>query len=166
MTDEPDRPSPEQTLAPADMAFAIAVGIPPRAFSEQATRENAAYERWSAEVIEEEMRGWPSVEDVAVRLGVHPSAVRRLVDGEDLRSAAVDKVTVIPPWQLTDRGQLLPGLRAVLAAMPGDYGPYETQNVMTTPVEELDGKSPARALEQGHPVPAIVDWITWLGAGS
>lgn len=165
MTDEHDRPTPKQSLTPAEIAFAIAAGTPPRAFSEQAEPEYTAYERWSAEVIEEEMRAWPTVEDVAARLGIHPSAVRRLVDGGGLMSATVDEVTVIPPWQLTGRGHLLPGLHEVLAAMPGDYGPYETQSIMTTPVEELDGRSPAGALEQGHPVPAIVDWVRWLGAG-
>ena len=112
-----------------------------------------------------EMRRWPTAEDAARLLDMQPSAVRQLVDENGLMSADVDGTTVIPPWQITGRGQLLPGLREILSAVPNDYGPYETQTVMTAPAEELDGLSPSEALLQGHPVPAIVEWVRWLGAG-
>lgn len=166
MTDTWDQTSRGQRLTAAEIDFAIAAGIPPIVFSEQAERENAAHERWSQQVIEAEMRTWPTVEDVARLLDMQPSAVRHLIDGAGLIGVVMNGLTVISPWQFTARGRLLPGLPEVLAAMPPDFGPHEAQTVMTAPLDEFDGKTPALALECGCPVPAIVEWVSWLGGGT
>lgn len=91
-------------------------------------------------------------------LGIDRSRIsHRLRDGT-LYAFRVGSRRRIPRWQL-DGARLLPGLSAVLAAVPAGIHPLDLQALMTTAQDELDGRTPVDHLASGgdpEPVAALV----------
>lgn len=165
MQPEPDLPNSGKSLTDAEIAFALAAGVPGRALSEEARLQSQEHEQWSAEVIAAELRSWPTLDDVAGMLNVESLAVRQLVQDGELTSVVIGGAIAIPPWQLTDDGRLLPGLKAVIATLTPHDHPYFVQRLMTFPVDELENRSAREALEEGEPVSLIIEWLSWRGGG-
>lgn len=94
-----------------------------------------------------------TVEQVAVALGIHPSLVRRRIRDASLAAIRVGRANRLPSWQFTDDLVPLPGLRAVLAALPRHLHPLGFLGFMTTPQPELE--------IDGNPVAPRV----WLASG-
>jgi excisionase family DNA binding protein len=103
--------------------------------------------------------------EMAERLGVHPSRVRHQLSDGQLFAVRTGRQNRFPTWQLVDGTRPLPGLRAVLAALPKDLHPLEVEGFVTTPAPELelDGRpaSPAEWLAGG----GAVDVVVALAAG-
>jgi hypothetical protein len=92
------------------------------------------------------------VASVAARLGLDASRVRHRVRDGALFGYRVGRSLRLPTWQFTSTGQPLPGLRAVLAALPEGLHPLSVTGFMTTPDPDLGAKQ--------HNTPAA-----WLAGG-
>lgn len=95
-----------------------------------------------------------TVEQAAQRLGVSTSRVRQRAGDRSLWAIKVGHRLLLPELQFTDRGQI-PGLDAVLTALPHDLHPLSIHGLLTTPQSDLriDGTEIS-----------IVEWLTGGGA--
>lgn len=145
-------------LTAAELTFARAAGISDEVFSDQAQEENALYEAASAVVVSDEFRrSLIPTSEVAELLHKDAAHVRRMLSDRRLMAIAqTGEQSAYPRWQFVN-GNVLPGLRKVLAAFPSEYHPLDIQEWMTTPSEELGGRSPQRWLATGGPASRIVE---------
>ena len=96
--------------------------------------------------------------EVAARLEVSLAVVNqlayeaRLYAFKQSRSATL----LFPCWQFVDSG-LLPGLDRVLASLPDEWEPLDVDEWMTSPCDELDGKSPLEWLAAGRGPNSVVN---------
>lgn len=92
-----------------------------------------------------------STNQVAEQIGRSPSRVRHLARERRLYTLPVDRRggLLFPAWQFTDSGQPLPGLAAVLRALPAGLHPLQVVGFFTTPSMELslDDETPLAPLE-------------------
>jgi hypothetical protein len=96
-----------------------------------------------------------TVEQAAERLGgVGTSRVRQRVGDRSLWAIKRANRLLLPDVQFTDDGQV-PGLDAILQALPGDMQPLSIHGLLTTP-------QPSLTID-GEPV-ALVDWLLIGGA--
>lgn len=79
-----------------------------------------------------------STQQVADRLGVDASRIRHRAAEGSLYALRLQRQNLYPTWQFVAGGQTLPGLRDVLAALPGDLHPLEVEGFMTTPQPEFE----------------------------
>ncbi len=77
-----------------------------------------------------------SVEQAAKLLIVDASRVRHRVRDRALYAFKIGAALRLPTWQFDER-EPIPGLRAVLAALPSDLHPLEVAGFMTTPDPDL-----------------------------
>lgn len=139
-------------------------GIPRTVFSRSAMSDNAAYEQSSEQLLLAERAAWPSISDVARCLALSLSAVTALIATGRLASASLPSGDiVIPPWQVTSDGRLLPHLREVSDAVPADMDVLDVAFVMTTVDEAFDGLSPAEWLYRGNDLDRVVSFLEGLG---
>lgn len=75
--------------------------------------------------------------DIAAKWGVDASRIRHRVRNHVLYGVRVGRTLRLPTWQFDDDLRPLPGLPAVLAALPGDMHPREVEGFMTTPQDGL-----------------------------
>ncbi len=108
----------------------------------------------------EQMRGRAlTTSEVARLLGRAPSNVRRSLSTGHLYSvgsASTSRERLFPPWQFTQDGRIIPGLRQVVEALPDDYHPLDVEGFMVTPQECLRGRSPAAWLSGNGDVETVV----------
>ena len=96
-----------------------------------------------------------TVEQAAERLGgVGASRVRQRVGDRSLWALKRGNRLILPAVQFTDNG-MVPGLDAILQALPKDMQPVSIQGLLTTPQPSL--------IVDGEPVP-IIDWLLIGGA--
>lgn len=96
-----------------------------------------------------------TVEQAAERLGgVGTSRVRQRVGDRSLWAIKRANRLLLPDVQFTNDGQV-PGLDAILQALPGDMQPLSIHGLLTTP-------QPSLTID-GEPVP-LVDWLLTGGA--
>lgn len=150
-------------LTDSELEFVRAAGIPDSVFGEEAEQENALYEAASAVALDNELQeSLLTTREVARLLGKDPAHVRRMLASNRLMTAGhVAGQSAFPRWQFVD-GNALPGLREVLAAFPSDYHPLDIQKVMTSPSEELRGRSPGNWLATGGEVEPVVRLVASL----
>lgn len=107
-----------------------------------------------------------SVAEVAGQLGVDASRVRHWITDQPARLYAVTigRRRGIPAWQI-HQGGLLPGLDQVVARIPAVVHPLDVAAVMTTPQDEMAGRTPVDHLAGGgdpEPVGQLVtDLARW-----
>lgn len=103
-----------------------------------------------------------SVEQVAKLLFVDASRVRHRVRDRALYAFKIGAALRLPTWQL-DEHEPIPGLRAVLAALPADLHPLEVVGFMTTPDPDLEVAeeplTPREWLVGGGDIRAVVELI-------
>jgi hypothetical protein len=103
-----------------------------------------------------------SVEQAAKLLVVDASRVRHRVRDRALYAFKIGAALRLPMWQFDDR-EPIPGLRAVLAALPADLHPLEVAGLMTTPDPDLavadEPLSPREWLVGGGDVHVVVELI-------
>ncbi len=149
--------APRETMTADERRFLVASGAPADAFD--ATLQAATRARASARAradVEEEARGMSTAE-VAGLLGRAPSNVRRSAGTQDLYAISVGAQLAFPRWQFR-AGRPVPGLRAVLEALPGSMHPLAVESFMLSAHEELDDMSPASWLSTG----GDPDRVAWL----
>lgn len=103
----------------------------------------------------------PTTNELAARLGIDPSRVRHRATGGSMYAIRTGRQKRYPAWQFGPDGDPLPGLKAVLSALPGDLHPLSVQGFMTTPQPEfeIDGRevSAAEWLAGGGDVGIVVE---------
>lgn len=108
-----------------------------------------------------------SVEQAAKALIVDGSRVRHRVRDRALYAFRMGATLRLPTWQF-DQHDSIPGLRAVLAALPQDLHPLEVAGFMTTPGPDLavadEPLSPRDWLVCGGEVNAVVELIKHIDA--
>ncbi|MFL6163292.1 MAG: DNA-binding protein [Jatrophihabitantaceae bacterium] len=115
--------------------------------------------RASSANLADETRESLTVEQVAKLLQVDGSRVRHRVRDRALYGFKIGGGLRLPTWQFTHH-DAIPGLRAVLAALPTDVHPLEVAGLMTTPDPDLvvvgEPVSPRDWLIGGGDVGAVV----------
>lgn len=110
--------------------------------------------------LAERIRESLSVDQAAKLLLVDGSRVRHRVRDRALYAFKIGAALRLPTWQF-ERHEAIPGLRAVLAALPPDLHPLEIAGFMTTPDPELavadEATSPRDWLAGGGDVVAVVE---------
>lgn len=148
-------------LTDAEVRFAATAGVP----SEVLTGDGAEHIMESALLIAHDSIGRAaklSTNQVAARLNRDPANIRRMLRNGDLYPAGqLDRQTAYPAWQFTDEG-LLPHLRQVIAAFPSGYHARDIETVMTSPMEELNGRSPREWLEADGAVEPLLSLLDEL----
>lgn len=108
-----------------------------------------------------------AVGQAAALLGVDSSRVRHRLRDRALYGFKIGAGLRLPNWQF-DGHEPIPGLRAVLAALPSDLHPLEVAGFMTTPDPDLtvgaDPVSPRDWLRGGGDSHTVVDLIAHVDA--
>ena len=104
-------------------------------------------------------------QEVAAALKMAPANVRRAVRDGALFSIKTSPAGhhLFPKWQFP-YGRALPGLNAVIGALPRSYHPLEIEEFMTEESEALRGMSPATWLDEGGNLADVVtlaDEMAW-----
>lgn len=96
-------------------------------------------------------------QEVAAVLKMAPANVRRAVREGALFSVKTSPAGhhLFPRWQFP-YGRALPGLNAVISALPRSYHPLEIEEFMTEESEALRGMSPVTWLAEGGNVDEVV----------
>jgi hypothetical protein len=124
------------TLTDAEAAILVEhSGIDPAAAARQSESQRAAVE--AARIEFDLLRRSYTTRDIAAKWGVDDSRVRHRVRNRALYGMRVGRSLRLPRWQFDDELRPLPGLPAVLAALPGSMHPREVEGFMTTPQDDL-----------------------------
>src|SRR5262245_1366542 len=124
------------TLSDAEAAvLAEHSGIDATAAAQQSESRRAAVH--AARIEFELLRRSYTTHDVAAKWGVDDSRVRHRVRNRALYGMRVGRSLRLPIWQFDDELRPLPGLAAVLAALPSGMHPREVEGFMTTPQDDL-----------------------------
>lgn len=153
-----------ETLTADEAAFAVDAGIPAEVLAPvTAARAQAAVGMSRANAAVSTARAGLTTTQVAGLLGMASANVRRLAGRGDLYTAgrARGGETVFPAWQFVD-GRAIPGLRSVLAAFPDDFHPLDIEHVMTSPLDELQGRTPVDWLRHAGSAVPVVEFVESL----
>lgn len=107
-----------------------------------------------------------STQEVARILGRAESNVRRSRLNGDLyavHAGITGRTLRFPGWQFTDSGEVIPGLRSIVPALPTDFHPLDIEAFMISPHEALDGQDPVRWLATGGSIDSVVNLADELG---
>lgn len=139
------------------LAFALSAGVPASAFTASARRANKAVVRGLAEADEAELASWLTSTEVARLMGCTVGDVNNLQKRGELYAARRRTGRyAFPRWQFDRRNRPLIGLTTVIAALDNE-DPISVSNVMTSPLEELDGLVPAQWLAQRRPNQVVTE---------
>lgn len=86
--------------------------------------------------------------EMAGAIGVSPTRVTHLTREAKVLSVRLGRTPSYPRWQVSG-GRLLPGLPAVIAAVPAGLHPMDLAGFMRTPQDELNGRTPIGHLIDG-----------------
>ena len=103
-----------------------------------------------------------TVAEAATRLGVDPSRVRHRLAQRRLTGWKDGTGWLLPAWQFAD-DRALPGLAAVLAALPDDQPPLVVAAFMTTPQPDLQLATPRQWLATGGDPSRVARLAATLG---
>lgn len=81
------------------------------------------------------------VREAASHLRLDRSSINRRINRGTLYAITVDGYNRLPTWQFLPSGEVLPGLTAVIAAIPRNYPPEVIAARVSTPREELGHRS-------------------------
>jgi hypothetical protein len=149
-------------LTEAEVAFAVAGGIPSTAFNDEEWTDRATSAAASRVLNADIDQTHLSAGVVAELLLIEVADVHELFRRGELAAAERQGLVVYPEWQFTSDGSVLPGLRQVLLALPTSYHPLDIRTVMTAPAEELGGHSPREWLRGGGNVQDVVAYAEGL----
>lgn len=107
--------------------------------------------------------GSMSVDQVADRIGLARSRVQHYITDHRPRLYAVKVGSRrrIPSWQIQGRS-LLPGLDRLVPAIPSGAHPLDVAALMTTPQDELGGRTAVEHLVEGGDVEPVVALVADL----
>jgi hypothetical protein len=104
-----------------------------------------------------------SIAHAAEMLGVDRSRVSHRLAQGTLWAFAMGRVRRIPRWQFTAEDLLLPGLPAVVAAIPDGLSPVTLEAFMRAPLAELGGIAPIEYLTTGGNPALVAEFVAALG---
>lgn len=135
-------------LTDSEIDFAVRAGVPTRAFTSAGHDEAAVRHMVAALTDTTSLSPRLTTNEVAQLLGRDPANVRRMhANGDLIAAGQSDRQTTYPAWQFTADDRVLPHLRRVVAAFPPDFHARDIEVVMTSPMEDLRGRSPKQWLE-------------------
>jgi excisionase family DNA binding protein len=103
------------------------------------------------------------VTEAADALGVDRSRISHRLAGGTLWAVSMGRHRRIPRWQITDEGQLLPGLATVIAALPPGIDPLTVDAFMHTALAELGDQAPVGYLAAGGDPDLVAGFLADLG---
>lgn len=115
-----------------------------------------------ARVVEETIATTLGIDQAAERLGVDRSRISHRLSAGALYATTVGSRRRIPTWQFHNDTEL-PGLAVVVAAIPAQVHPLDVAALMTTPQDELAGRTPVEHLASGGDPAAVGDLVADLG---
>ncbi|MBM9468409.1 hypothetical protein [Nakamurella leprariae] len=118
----------------------------------------------AAGAVERLVVGTMSIEQTATLLRLDRSRISHRLAAGALYAVTIGTRRRIPSWQFSG-GAELPGLGVVVAAIPAAAHPLDVQALMTSPQEELSGRTPVEHLATGgDPAPVaelVADLARW-----
>jgi hypothetical protein len=131
-------------------------GVDAAAADRHAESQRAAVE--AARIEFDLLRRSYATREIAAKWGVDDSRVRHRVRNRALYGMRLGRSLRLPRWQFDDDLRPLPGLAAVLAALPKGMHPREVEGFMTTPQDDLQVRGHKRSprdwlLTGGDPAP-------------
>ncbi|WAC50503.1 hypothetical protein [Frigoribacterium sp. SL97] len=158
-------PARVSSMTESQAAFLVSSGA---MTEEQLEESEASVARGELSALERRTRleavaGSLSSAEVAARLDRDASSIRHRVVAGTLYSFLVGTKRRFPAWQFTDDAKqpVLPGLPALVAAIPEEMHASSVQGFMTTRQEDLRIEdtqvTPAEWLQLGKPVQEVVD---------
>lgn len=115
----------------------------------------------SVRTVKQVLDGALSIDEAAAKLGRNRTRVSHWLHDGALWAVTVGGRRRIPAWQVHN-GRLLPGLPAVVSAIPVDAHPLDVEGVMTTPQDELGGRTPITHLAGGGDPQPVADLLADL----
>lgn len=104
-----------------------------------------------------------SIPEAALLLGVDRSRVSQRISQGSLWAFAAGRSKRLPDWQFTVLGRVLPGLPAVIAAIPRGVAPQTVAAFMAEPQPELAGCTPSEHLVAGGDPSVVAELLAGLG---
>jgi hypothetical protein len=104
-----------------------------------------------------------SIPEAALLLGVDRSRVSQRITQGSLWAFAAGRSKRLPRWQFTAEGRLLPGLAALVAAIPRGLAPQTVAAFMTEPQPELADRTPSEHLVAGGDPSDVAELLAGLG---
>lgn len=119
----------------------------------------------AARTLADSLRSTMTIDQAADLLGVSRSRVsHRIADGS-LWATGIHGRRLVPRWQFTADGQVIPGLPKVVSAIPTSLHPLAVEAFMTTPRVDFDDQSPVEWLTSGGDPGVIAEWFISMGHG-
>lgn len=107
--------------------------------------------------------GSVGIVEAALLLGVDRSRVSQRLSAGSLWSFRLGRGRRLPRWQFAADGRSLPGLEAIVAAIPAELSPESVAGFMDTPQPELEGRTPVAYLVGGGDPGPVAELVTGLG---
>ncbi|HET7303572.1 MAG TPA: hypothetical protein VFJ12_03345 [Segeticoccus sp.] len=102
-----------------------------------------------------------SLDQTADLLGVDRSRISHRLSAQALYAITIGSRRRVPAWQFR-AGAELPGLSAIVPSIPVRAHPLDVQALMTTPQDELGGRTPVEHLLSGGAPPQVVELLADL----
>lgn len=151
---------PAEPLAAGEREFLLEhAGVSADDLSEGSLRQAAATVRVSETAASARARlDALTTSQAAALTGKAAANLRRMVGEQRLCTLGTSSSGshLLPRWQFTEDGDVLPGIGEVLRALPEHYHPLDVTAFMQTSTEELGDRSPAEWLASGGAVDRVV----------
>ncbi|OBB81463.1 hypothetical protein A5760_16380 [Mycobacterium colombiense] len=153
------------TLSAAEVDF-LRMRVEPQAASVigawSADDERRTRARIAVRQLSSALSGSVSIEEAAAMLGVDRSRVARRITGKALWAFDLQGSRRIPRWQFLGDG-LLPGLDAIVRAIPRGITPAVLEIFMHTPQPDFDDRTAIEHLAGGGDPALVAGFIADLG---
>lgn len=124
-------------------------------------QERQAHARAAVRELADTLSGSMSIKEAATLLEIDPSRVSRRITAKRLWAFDINGSRRIPRWQLLDR-DLLPGLDAIVPAIPRDTTPTAVEAFMKAPQPDFGNRTPIEHLAAGGDPTLIADFVSDL----
>jgi hypothetical protein len=119
----------------------------------------------AARTLADTVRSTATLDQAANMLGLSRSRLSHRISAGTVWTVTVQGRRLVPRWQFSSDGLLLPGLDQIVAAIPDNLHPLAVDAFMTSPRSDFDDQSPAGWLASGGNPAVIACWLTGIGHG-
>ena len=121
----------------------------------------------AAHDLERLLRSSLTIDAAADALGVSRSRISHRLKAQSIYAFTVQGRRYLPRWQFripigAGKAEVIPELAHVVPAIPRDLHALAVEAFMTTPLPDIDDKSPVEHLCTGGVVDVITDWLASL----
>ncbi|HEY5877261.1 MAG TPA: hypothetical protein VIU11_00020 [Nakamurella sp.] len=124
-------------------------------------RERRQREEAAAEEAMDVIASTLSVEAAARLLGIDRTRISHRLSRRALWAVDIGSRRRLPDWQFR-AGRELPGLAVLIEAIPSSVHPDDVAGLMTSPQDELDGRTPVDHLASGGDPGPVADLLADL----